>query len=605
MKLALRNAPITLADFSLLDELAGLADLDIPFFKIILAFIILLTGLTGIYFLPKRKEHWLIKSTLGLISVSLLLVIWFEKPVSPSAEAKLWYLRWDPERAVGENGLIANFTLVSQKSQVKAPEGYSKKAIADIIATYKPDDSSTVTASNVNMNTGLTEPNVIFLMSEAFVDPYIWGEEYFTKDPVPNFRKAYEESFHGMVYSPEFGGATANVEFEALTGLSKQFINSDIIAYNSLNMDLPSIAKVFSSSGYRTTAIHAYKSWFYQRANVYKNLGFDKFISGEFLNLDHPLNAGKGYPSDRHMTDAILTILNTNSEPAFIHAVGVEGHLPYYKNNTESEFLDSSSMNTETYGFFNTYVNRMNSVDRELGRLLEELKKLERPTIVVFWGDHYPGLPFEQVYGDSGLQLASTTNGSYEDFINIHQVPYFIWNSAGTSDEEMNITPNMFGQIVTDMANIEGNTVLEILSEMMEKADTYIPYGQYTEEMGAFTKEMQDLRLLQYDLLNGKDYYGQIAGKEESNKNFHIGWTSDPVVTVTKASGKLLIKATGIPKFAKLFNESGEEINATWIQSPEGVSIFEINETPKKVFFEVRNDRDTLLLRTKEFSIAN
>ncbi|QDY44771.1 hypothetical protein FK545_02300 [Planococcus glaciei] len=86
-------------------------------------------------------------------------------------------------------------------------------------------------------------------MSEAFVDPYHFGEEHFTEDPIPNFRKLFGESMHGTMYSPEFGGGTANVEFEALTGLSRQFMPDNYVAYQLyVKKPIPSAAYAFKKS---------------------------------------------------------------------------------------------------------------------------------------------------------------------------------------------------------------------------------------------------------------------------------------------------------------------------------------------------------------------
>lgn len=597
MKLELRNSPITLSDFSLLNELQGLDDLNIPVKPIIFGVIILIVCLLLIYFLPKGKEYWIFKALIFTGSVLFLFLLWNEKPISPMAKANLWYTRWRPELGISENGLMGNFALFTKKAQIKPPEGYSEEKIKSLVELYKPKDSTPSHAKN-------QRPNVIYIMSEAFIDPYTWGKQYFVKDPTPNFRKASQESMHGYMYSPEFGGGTANVEFEAVTGLSRQFLPGDDVAYNQyLNRPIPSIAREFNQAGYRSTAIHAFKNWYYQRTNVYRNLGFEHFIPGDFMNLTYPFNSGHGYPADKHMTDSILKVMKESDKPSFIHAVGLESHMPYPRDKNGSPFLNKEKMKLDTYETFSTYVNRVNSVDKELGRLLAELKTMDRPTMVVFWGDHFPGFtPYQTIYGQSGLNFASSLNGSYEDWMKLHKVPYFIWNSKDNVSEQRDVTPNMFSQIVIEKADIKGNSITNLLTTINKSGKTYIPYKQFTKEMGNYTKEMKDLQMLQYDILHGKRYFTKTSLNIDDNRDFYIGWSKNPSIRVTHENGKMIVHAEGIPKYAKLFDESDEEIDSKWLPSAEGTSTFEVKGKPAKIYFEVKNDKGSTLLKTKKFS---
>ena len=58
----------------------------------------------------------------------------------------------------------------------------------------------------------------------------------------------------GSMFSPEFGGMTANVEFEALTGFSNAFLPYGSIPYQQyVRGPVPSLATFFRSEGYETT----------------------------------------------------------------------------------------------------------------------------------------------------------------------------------------------------------------------------------------------------------------------------------------------------------------------------------------------------------------
>ena len=68
------------------------------------------------------------------------------------------------------------------------------------------------------------------------------------------------------MFSPEFGGMTANVEFEALTGFSNAFLPAGSIPYQQyVRAPTPSMATFLKSEGYETRAIHPGTNWFWNR----------------------------------------------------------------------------------------------------------------------------------------------------------------------------------------------------------------------------------------------------------------------------------------------------------------------------------------------------
>ena len=67
-------------------------------------------------------------------------------------------------------------------------------------------------------------------MSESFWDPLKLNVN-FSGDPIMHLRNLQNEHSYGQILSPSFAGATANVEFEALTGFTTSFIKEGVIPY--------------------------------------------------------------------------------------------------------------------------------------------------------------------------------------------------------------------------------------------------------------------------------------------------------------------------------------------------------------------------------------
>ncbi len=87
----------------------------------------------------------------------------------------------------------------------------------------------------------------------------------------------------GTMLAQKFGGGTADMEFEALTGMSMgQFAPQVSIAYQMVvpNYDsFPSAVQLFEDRGHGALAIHPFTTGLYRRESVYPIFGFDDFIS--------------------------------------------------------------------------------------------------------------------------------------------------------------------------------------------------------------------------------------------------------------------------------------------------------------------------------------
>lgn len=603
IKMELRSSPVTIGDFYLLDELGGFelpVDFNMPLLT--LAAVVLLIILVVIFWaVPRIKENWILKTGVFFLSVFFLFALWTDKPFSPMKEANFQTSWWKLEIALMQNGVLGNFVMLAKEAEVEPPEGYSLDKLKEISTEYKPAPADPADE----------QPNVIFIMSESFADPYFFGEQHFKQDPIPNFRKYYEESLHGSMYSPEFGGGTANVEFEALTGFSMQFMRADFVPYQLfVKKPLPSAAYTFRKAGYETTAIHTYYGWFYQRESVYRQLGFDQFISGDFMDLDRPNDPSQSFPEDKHITDSTLETLEHTEGPDFIHAVAAEGHVPYWQKET-SEFLKEDTLSPDTQPYLNYYTAVVNNVDKELGRLIENLKMREEPSIVVFFGDHFPAFPNgNELYGDQGAGVVDDMLNDYDDYIATHKVPYFIWRSDDNESLELDLSPNQFGPITMEMAGVEGNVVTTILDRMREKNDAVIPYAKWQTQMGSNSEEMEDLKIIQYDWLHGKRYLTDVLPNRELSpaSEYHLGLYPKMTVQKVEEKGTLYeIFVKGAPKYAKLLVDGEEIEEIAWRKAKEGVAAFSVSQDlinpGANVQLTVLNSHGAVLSKTELFRV--
>lgn len=449
-------------------------------------------------------------------------------------------INWDQKWNYRENGTVLGFTLNWQALSIKEPDNYNQKIIGEIIEDskvgYKPISDF--------------KPNVIFILSEAFWDPTNLKEVEFSRDPIPFFHSLQNSYTSGDMLVPVYGGGTVATEFEVLTSFSTSFLPSGVMPYVSyIYKPVESLASIFAADGYQSTAIHTYHNWFYRRNKVYQYLGFDKFISAEFLA--DPEYGGQ-YIRDIELTRTIIDELKNSDCSDFIFAVSMQGHGPYALDETETRPVKTeSSLSEEATAILESYAGILTDVDYSLRILIEGLKRIDEPSIVVFFGDHLPMLGEDyQVYREADYYKDDNT---YENYQRVHTAPFVIWDNFSDDNQELNLSATYLGPYVLRKANIEGSVLTDYLNYLYNQGITSIPLKEDLHADTFSGNLMEKYSLLQYDLLFGREYTYKLQPQHQPHKNkeFLLGSKPaeitkiEPIEISTAEQGEIILKVYG------------------------------------------------------------
>ena len=399
----------------------------------------------------------------------------------------------DPAYNYQTNGFIlATISNLQAKTQ-KQPEGYSKEAVQKIVQKYK----KIAEEKNKNRKKLSDEKvNVVYVMSESFIDPALGKHlyDYGKKEPIPYTKKLKKSQSSGWAASSEYGGGTANVEFEALTGLSNFFLNS--IPYTSIvpaNKDTPSIVKNFNENGYKTIAMHPYNRNMYRRETVYPNLGFQEYKSADDFKNNSKIDNSK-YISDESAFNEVLTELKNSQKPEFIHLVTMQNHMPYEENAySEHNFSVNArnGANPENAKTIQAYLEGISRSDKAMKNFLSEIEKLNEKTIVVFWGDHWPG-----IYGEMFEKELNKND--------IRRTPLFVYSNFEKEKQDLGTSSLIYNQILALNAfNSKLSPFQYLLSDLREKYPTLTKQFIKANEKSDILK---DFEMIEYDILSGNKY---------------------------------------------------------------------------------------------------
>lgn len=305
---------------------------------------------------------------------------------------------WRPLESYYRQGFLPSFISGAQTIKPSKPEDYSVSGAKKLISEYADEyDSNSQTGGSSTARLEAEKqfdeekPTVIAIMNETFSDLSIYQNMHANYQGPTYFKSIDDCLSRGRLYVSAYGGGTANTEFEFLTGNSMAYLGSGVYPYTTYDLtDTENLASQFKSLGYYTTAMHPNHGTNWNRENVYKDFGFDQFLT---INDFEGAETLRGMVTDKSTYDKILELLDTNSDPQFIFDVTMQNHSGYDTGLIPYDKQVSLNIDGELNSNVNEYVSLIQQSDEALEYFLGKLSKLDRKVVVVFWGDHQPFFP--------------------------------------------------------------------------------------------------------------------------------------------------------------------------------------------------------------------
>ncbi len=459
LKLIFRGDPLYPSDFTQITHMQSVIPMVMDYFSWSYIFIIIVSIVAcivaGIYmrrYIQNVKIHLGIRA---LLVVGSIFVLYAYGNFANTFMNKVFqksgvdFVLWNQNENYASNGFVLGFISNLDTTVMEKPKNYSKENMLQIANDIKKQYSG-----NIGSQKKKEKPNIIFVMSESFWDPTKVTNLSFSEDPVPNLHHYIENFPGGQTISPTFGGNTANVEFEALTSYSMSLLKPGSIPYQQVitnKKEIPSIPTALKKEGYYTSAIHSFGRTFFKRDDVYKVLGFDKFNAEDTMeNVD----IDGDYISDLAMSKEIIAELEEQKQPTFIHAVTMQNHFPFTEGRFGENLIEISGLeNEESKGELETYTEGLRRSDEALQYLIEQLDNLDRPTLLVFFGDHLPSLGTNKsFYKENGY---ITNEKTPSERLAMAQTPLLMYANFDMPNDNLGlVSPIHFSNLIFDYAGL-------------------------------------------------------------------------------------------------------------------------------------------------------
>ena len=396
---------------------------------------------------------------------------------------------WDSQ-GTRINGYFLNFFLELRNSSVDKPRTYSPDRVKEILDKHSDPDPVPEKAPDIDFGTPEisiessatrneeeTHPNIIVIMDESYADFRVLGDNFRADREITPFIDSMEENtVKGFAMSSVYGGNTANSEFEFLTGHSMAFLPDSSVPYQQyINDEIYSLPWVLRSYGYKCVSTHPYFESGWSRKSIYPRLGF---VESSFIDDYTSPEIIREYVSDRETFGFILDYLKhkDDGKPLFMFGITMQNHGGYsYAGDNFSTTVSLEGYSTD-YPTVEQYLTLVTETDSAVEYLIKELKDYPEDTIVLFFGDHFPGLNhnfFEEVHGGELKTL--------EERMLLYKVPYFIWANFDIPESADNETSlNYLSVQLLEIAGLTYSPFYKFLDECRNVLPILNIYGFYS-----------------------------------------------------------------------------------------------------------------------------
>lgn len=409
-KIRLRTEPFTASDLALTGEAAGIISrykLEITG-RVLLITCALAAGTLAAAFLARGKiRSRRVRAAGTAACLALCAALFFGVYSSDSVYAaatngSVEYDYWSELERFVSKGFVYPF-LYSVKSAVKTPPaGYSEAEAKSVLAQYADED---IPAEK--------KVNIFAVQLEAFTDLTEFGVAAYDFVYEP-YHALCAESMTGRFVANTFGGGTQVSERTFITGFT---------AENGWRRNTNSAAWYLRSQGYATEGFHQNDGWYYNRVNVNRSLGFERY---DFMD---------SLPEPSRKDDVFFEKLRSmwesrdKTRPYFNFSVSYQNHGAYYSNWTMDErFLERGGLSEPSFCILNNYLYGISDTTARMYDFCHYFDSAEEPVVVVFYGDHMPWMgDGNSVLGELGVSIDL---GTEEGFLNYYSTPYVVWANA-------------------------------------------------------------------------------------------------------------------------------------------------------------------------------
>lgn len=275
-------------------------------------------------------------------------------------------------------------------------------------------------------------------LENAVINETIGGQEI-----TPNLNKLASEGLYFDNYYAQVGpGNTADTEFSTMNSLYP--LPDDVVFVDYAKNKYTALPQILKNNGYSTNCFHGDVPTFWNRSNIYPNLGYEKMFDLADFTVTRPVGKGPSDLGDEDLFLQTLPRLEGLRPPFMATVITMSSHTPFIlPEDLETLQIPGDTNLNETQ---KNYLQSIHYTDKAIGEFIDGLKKdgLYDNSLIFVWGDHGSFTNISSALGDQSL-LAGLANS---------KVPMIILSSG--LEPKILETPGSHIDIFPTIANLLG-----------------------------------------------------------------------------------------------------------------------------------------------------
>jgi lipoteichoic acid synthase len=270
---------------------------------------------------------------------------------------------------------LINARMGSRKAFASTGDLQKVKSFLSSVPADAPDERLFGAASGFN----------VFLVSMESLQSFVIGRRIDGNELTPFLNRLIHESYYFDNFYHQTGqGKTSDAEFLVETSLYP--LPSGAVYFTHAQNVYETLPQILRAHGYYTAAFHANDPSFWNRGNMYRTMGYERFYSVREYSSTEENSIGWGL-SDEAFFEQSVELIKQLPRPFYAKMITLTNHYPF-ELNEENQFIPKYHSRS---GTLNRYVTTVRYMDEALKTFFAAVKAagLYERSIFVLYGDHY------------------------------------------------------------------------------------------------------------------------------------------------------------------------------------------------------------------------
>ena len=442
-----------------------------------LTFLLFILIYVAVYvLLRKKKVHFEIiedkdkgskKKARNTLLTGLAFAILFSTTLTKTDISRLGN-SWNREYVLSAFGLYTyTFSDIVTSTKAQLNVLFGEKESSDAFHAFYDDKEEADPVSDDNEYTDIFKGKNIITIHAESMQQFALETRINGKELTPNLNKlAREGIYFSNFYAQESVGTSSDSEFTFSTSLMPA--SSGTVAINYCDRTYESIQKLLKEQGYYTFSMHGNNGSYWNRLNLHKSLGYDKFFNYTTdYDIDEKIGLGLSDKSFFRQSADKIEQISKEHDKFYGTMIMLTNHTPFtdIENYSDYEVDFKYQKYDEKTGKYErvsapflegtklgSYFKSVHYADEAIGELIDELdsKGLLDDTVIVIYGDHDAKIKESEYnyyinYDPYTNTVLSEGDDGYipvdEYCYNINRrVPFIIWTKDHKEYEPIKIT---------------------------------------------------------------------------------------------------------------------------------------------------------------------